>query len=336
MSQSSTRIILRAFVCLVVGLVFAQSPPTRRSGEIVGQVRLPNNSPASIGALIRLERQDSGVVAQAQTDSQGKFSFRGLSPMAYRVSVRLHGYEPHEESVDLQTTSHAYLQISLRAIPTSKAVAVPPEGAASRISPREVNIPAAAVSEFEKGKRLLLEGKDTSKSVPHFLKAIKVYQKFPQAHVLLGVAYLNERKISEAEQSFQKAIQIDDQASEAYTALGTLQNQQKKFADAEKTLSKAVALKPESFQAQYELGKTYWALQRNDEADAHAQKALALDPNSAEAHVLMGNVLLRKRDAAGSLREYKESLRLAPNGSMADATRQMVTTLEAALKGQPK
>jgi tetratricopeptide (TPR) repeat protein len=286
--------------------------------------------------MITLERQDGGVAAQEQTDSQGRFFFGGLVRTSYRVSVRLQGYEPNEENVDLHTTSHAYLQINLRAIPTSKTVAVPPEGAASQVSARDLNIPAAAVIEFEKGKKLLLEDKDASKSVPHFLKAIKVYAKFPQAHVLLGVAYLHQGKVPEAEQSLKKAIQVDDMASDAYIALGALQNQEKKFADAEKTLSKAVELKPDSFQAQYELGKSYWALQRNDEADPHAQKALALDSNSAEAHVLMGNVLLRKRDGAGALREYKESLRLSPNGPMAEPTRQMVTKLETALKEQSK
>ena len=333
MSRSLAQVLLLAFVCLL-GQVLAQTPP-KFSGDITGQVRLPNDIPAPTGALIVLERQDSGVVAQAQIDSQGKFAFRGLDPLPYKVSIRLQGYEPHEQTVDLQFIPHANLQINLKAIHTSNPV-VPPEGAAAKISVRDVNIPAAAVKEFEKGKKLLLEQKDTGKSISHFLKAISRYENFPQAHVLLGVAYLGQQKISDAEQSFQRAIEIDEKAPDGYIALGTLQNQQKKFAEGAKTLSKAVELNPDLFRAQYELGKSYWALQRNGEAESHAQKALALDPKSAEAHILMGNILLRKQDPAGAVGEYKEAVRLDPKGPYAEATSQMITKLEAAQQTNPR
>ena len=48
--------------------------------------------------------------------------------------------------------------------------------------------------------------------------------------------------------------------------------------------------------------------------------------------IWLGNILLRKQDAAGALREFKESLRLAPNGPLAEPTRQVVSKIEAALK----
>jgi hypothetical protein len=46
----------------------------------------------------------------------------------------------------------------------------------------------------------------------------------------------------------------------------------------------------------------------------------------------MGNILLRKRDADGALLQFQEYLRLAPNGAMAEPTRQMVSKLEAEMK----
>jgi hypothetical protein len=73
-------------------------------------------------------------------------------------------------------------------------------------------------------------------------------------------------------------------------------------------------------------------LNRWQDADPHAQKAVQLAPDIAEGHVLLGNILLRKQDAPGALREFKESLRLVPNGPLAEPTRQVVSKIEAALK----
>jgi tetratricopeptide (TPR) repeat protein len=334
MYRRLAKVLLVALVCQLSQAV-AQTPP-KFSGGISGQVRLPNNIPAPTGTLIVLERQDGGVVAQMQIDSQGKFDFRELDAMPYKVSIRVQGYEPQEQIVNLEFIPHAYLQINLKAIDAGKSAAVRAEGAGATVSVRDARIPAGAVKEFEKGKKLLIEDRDAAKAITHFQKAISVYQNFPQAHVLLGVAYLSQRKISEAEQAFQTAIQADEKSPDGYIALGTLQNQEQKFADAEKTLSKVVTLNPDLFRAQYELGKSYWALQRNDEAEPHARKALALEPKAPEAHVLMGNILLRKQDAAGAVGEYKEAVRLDPKGPYAGPTSQMIMKLEAAQEANPR
>jgi tetratricopeptide (TPR) repeat protein len=322
MYRRLAKVLLVAFICQM-SQALAQTRP-KFSGDIAGQVRLPNNIPAPTGTLIVLEREDGGVVAQLQVDSRGKSDFRELDPMPYEFPIRVQGYEPQEPIVDLEFIPPAYLQ------------AVPSEGAGATISVRDAKIPAGAVKEFVKGKKLLIEDRDAAKAIPHLQKAISVYQSFPQAHVLLGVAYLSQRKISEAEQAFQAAIQVDSSSPDGYVALGTLQNQVQKFADAERTLSKAVTLNPDLFRAQYELGKSYWALQRNDEAEPHARKALALAPNAPEAHVLMGNILLRKQDAAGAVGEYKEAVRLDPKGPYAEPTSQMIMKLEAAQQENPR
>jgi protein O-GlcNAc transferase len=81
------------------------------------------------------------------------------------------------------------------------------------------------------------------------------------------------------------------------------------------------------------LGRANYALNRFQEAEPHARKAIALEPDFPEAHILLGNVLLRLRDAPGALTEFQEYLRLAPNGSHAAPTRDLVKKLEAGLAG---
>jgi hypothetical protein len=48
----------------------------------------------------------------------------------------------------------------------------------------------------------------------------------------------------------------------------------------------------------------------------------------------MGNILLKKRDAEGALREFQEYLRLDPNGPMAAAVRDVVAKIQKALVTQ--
>jgi hypothetical protein len=55
-------------------------------------------------------------------------------------------------------------------------------------------------------------------------------------------------------------------------------------------------------------------------------------PSLAAPHVLLGNILLRKNDPQGALREYEEYLRLDPNGSMAPSARDMIAKIQKALE----
>jgi hypothetical protein len=46
----------------------------------------------------------------------------------------------------------------------------------------------------------------------------------------------------------------------------------------------------------------------------------------------MGNILLRRPDPDGALKQFQEYLRLALKGAMAETTRQLVSKLESAMK----
>jgi len=115
-------------------------------------------------------------------------------------------------------------------------------------------------------------------------------------------------------------------------ALGAMYNQQKRYDEAEKALTHGLQLNPDVAQGQYEISKTYWATGKWQDAEPHAQKAAELNPSMAPVHVLLGNIALRKQDSLDALKEFKEYLRLDPNGPMAGGVAQMIQKIEASQK----
>ncbi len=292
------------------------------TGDISGQVRLENDVAAPAGTMVSLDRSDSGTAGQVQTDSQGKFQFRGLDPMIYRITVRLHGYETSRTEVDLQFVSHSYVQIKLKPLPRSAP------SAGDQASTVDSRIPSAALAEMEKGNKLLTSN-NPGKAIPHLSKAIQIYGRFTQAYVLLGLAYGAEQKWMDAGSAFLKAIECDASSAPAYIGLGGAQNNQQDYSGAEKSLLKALQLEPESVAAHLELSRTYWAMHRWQEAEPHAIKVVMLKPDHPGGHVIMGNILLQKRDNQAALKEFHEALRLAPNSELAPRIREVVKKLES-------
>lgn len=323
---------------LAVGALFAaqaawpqaRPKPPRPVSEIRGQIRTANDSPVGRGALVTLESAHGGLVIQTQTDEQGRFTFSQLSEGVYVVTIHQPGYHDASEKVDLSTNPTAYLQITLHPKPTSSESASSPS-LGPVVSARDLNVPEAAQQNFDQGRRLMLESKKPAKSVPYLQKAIHIAPRFAHAHFLLGAAYMDMGRWADAQAALEKATQLDDRLALAHLALGACLNQEGKFAAAEKPLIRALELNPEAAEGHYELGRVYWALGRWQEAEPHARKAAQLKPNLAPVHVLLGNIFLRKREAASALNEFKEYLRLEPDGLFATPAREMVAKIEKAL-----
>ena len=329
------RAVLAMILAIVVVAFFpptlhSQATPSRPAPpvtQIRGQVRYPHGPTAPPGVMITLESDQIGYVAQAQTDSQGKFTFAQLVQAVYVVRARHPGFREAYQRVDLTMSPTAYIVISLTPVPGN----APPSAPGEPVSVASLAIPEPALKALEKGKKLLQESKDAGKSLGHFRKAVEIHPNYVEAHFFLGSAYMDLKRLPEAQQAFEKAIAIDDKRPAAHLALGVCFNLQGNFAAAEKSLRRGLEMNPEAVEGHFELGKAYWALGRWPEAEPHARKAVALQPDLAAAHLLLGNILLRKREAPAALQEFKEYLRLEPNGPFAASTLDLVAKIEKAL-----
>ena len=152
------------------------------------------------------------MVSQIRTDSGGRFHFDSLGPAQFTVSIREPGYLPFSETVELQTTSSAYLRVLLQ--PDSNWVASTPGSVV------DSNVPAAAQKEFEKAETIIASGKkeDIQTAVGHYQQALTIYPQFLKAQLKLGTAYMDLADWSKAEQTLKKTLELDPKAFNAHFA----------------------------------------------------------------------------------------------------------------------
>lgn len=323
------RVVLILFPLLFCVSALAQlgGNPRFTNLQIHVQARFASGATAPRGAAVTVEAENGGLAAQGQTDSQGKANFSIQKAGFYVVEMRYPGYQvvPSSERVDLNTANSAYVNFELRPIPGVKAV--PPGGPAA-----EVTANADAMKEYQKGEKLLLKEQKPDDSVDHFRKAIKLDGRFQPAYVMLGMAYLAQQKPADAQLVLEKAIQLNPQSGAAHLELGAALNQQKRFAEAEKELALGLQINPEAPEGHYEIARSYWAMGKVAESESHALQAAKMRPDMAGPHVLLGNVALRKGDPQSAVKEFKEYLRLEPDGPMAKPVRDLVAKIEKGKK----
>jgi tetratricopeptide (TPR) repeat protein len=298
---------------------------------VKGTVRLENGQPAA-HVVVRLRSEKIVYTNDEKTDDTGKFSFDGLVPSTYHLSIEGQGFQPYSSDIDISMSKMDIEQITLRFAKDSNAKEGAPNGS---VNARIAQIPSKARKEFDAGQKSM-QAQDVAGSMQHFQKAIELYPQYAEAYQLLGVMHLQGGKFADAEPELQKATDIEPNLSTAYFALGICRNYMAKYPEAEAALLKGLELDPQSADGHYELGKTYWALGRYKDSEPHAQKAVALKPELAGAHVLEGDLALQKHDAQGALKEYKEAVRLDPKGPMAAPTQQMISKIEQATQPHPQ
>jgi tetratricopeptide (TPR) repeat protein len=333
-----------ALVILTVAVtVHAQGNESRvnaqPAGRINGEVKLQNGQPAS-QVLVSCDAWSGGMVGQVRTDSGGRFHFDSLGSAQFTVSVREPGYLPFSETVDLQTTSSAYLRVLLRPDPNAPAAA--PGSVDS-------NVPAAAQKEFEKAEAIIASGKkeDIQTAIGHYQQAITIYPQFLKAQLKLGTAYMDLADWSKAEETLKKTLEVDPKAFNALFALGEVYLRQKKDEEAEKVLVQGLQIEDRSMQAHLTLARVYvdMAAKIKDQtanrplrvkAYDQVNAALKYDANNALAHWIKGNLLVSVGRDQDAQHEFEEYLRLDEKGPFAKQAGILIEKIKKELESQKK
>jgi tetratricopeptide (TPR) repeat protein len=155
------------------------------------------------------------------------------------------------------------------------------------------------------------------KAVPEFQKAIAENGMLPGAHYSLGAAYLlgiGPQAYDQAAAEFQQELKISPQDYNSHLELGVIYLSQHKLPDAEIELTRAVALDPQNPDPQLSLGQLYDQTNRPTEAEAAYRKSILLTKDVSRnhfqverAHYLLARTLLQ----SGRQEEAKKEIVLS-------------------------
>lgn len=347
-TQSLPSLVLFAILvsCSLLPACAQTAQPQFHARSITGQLRLAGMpAPAGVPVHLRIvfkgnEKDENGESAEAKTDSNGRFTFSRLENLGkdhgqnlFSISAIQPGFEGVVKVVDLTEQTHGEVSLDLRPAqasnttePSSAALSGPADGVSSRPSAK-----AQAQQAFHSGQELLFQKHDPNASIVEFKKAVKLDPWNEQSYMLLGLAQMQLQHWDEAQYAFQEAAKVQPANAQAFLGAGSALNEQRQYAEAQKALEHSLEFKPDSAEAHYELARSLAAVGKWDEATPHVQRALELNPDYAGPHALMGDIYVRRQDAPSALAQFKDYLRLAPNGSLAPQVRKMVNELEAAL-----
>jgi tetratricopeptide (TPR) repeat protein len=155
-------------------------------------------------------------------------------------------------------------------------------------------------------------GYDDAKEEEYLLQAIHLNNFLTDAHNNLGVIYLDQNKLDQAEQAFQKTVEIDPEFKTGYMNLGVVYDRKNQLDRALEMYKTVLSKYPEYPLGLLNLGIGYRRLNRLDEAMEQFQKAVKVKPDYANAWSEIGYVYLLKENYREAIKYYTISLKYDP------------------------
>lgn len=336
---------------LVAGLpaVASGQSQTAVARQITGQIRMAGQ-PAPAGVTVFLEIVSGRYATPANrpeavrtvTDEKGRFTFNHLEALGrnggrefFAVSAQPASYGQAYQVVDLTVASRGEANLVLQ---KKEALASEADGAGAGTSTSGARRPAnpEAQQALDRAQELLFRKHDPEGSIAEFKKAVQRDPWYGPGYILLGLACMQAQRWSDAQYAFTEAAKVEPGNVQAYLGLGSALNEQHDYAGARKALEHSLELNPDSAEGHYELARTLGAQGKWQEAEPHASRAMELNPEYAGPHALMGNIYLEQQNLAFALAEFREYLRLDPQGSLAPEVKQIIPEIEKAMNQEGK
>jgi len=320
----------RLFSASVVLLIFAiciyaqrdrdTYNPGNQTFEVTGQVNVAGLNVPVRDIQVRLERFSGGVVDQMTTDVRGRFRFANLQRGYYKVIISAAGFGPAQQDADLTLLFKTYLLFNLVKTDRTSTSSAP------SLDVIDARVPAAAQEEYSRGRDSLAK-KNQNDAIAHFRRALSIYPEFFDAHLLMGLAFMDLRDWPNAETALNRALEIKPDSPAALFASGEVYWREKRHKEAESSLLAGLQLDEKNWHGYFTLGRLYWDNGETAKAAGAIGHTLQLKSDFAEAHLLAGNILLKLGESQRAGVEYEEYLRLAPQGDYAAEARELVRKL---------
>jgi predicted Zn-dependent protease len=181
----------------------------------------------------------------------------------------------------------------------------------------DLQIPAKAKSEYERGCAAL-RSKNIADAGKHLHNAVKQYQKFAAAWVLLGQALEAGQKNEEAREACSQPIAGGADYLPALLCLADISARLQNWNEVLKISTRALALDPTTDAVGYAYNaNANFNLHNLSKAEDSALKAVEIDKSNSDprVHFLLAQIYEAKRDASNEAAQLREYLKYATDPS---------------------
>jgi tetratricopeptide (TPR) repeat protein len=296
----------------------------QNSGRLLVRTRWADDSQASLqGLSVTLSTATGIPMGQTFTDDSGGANFEMVQPGNYMLKVS--GANVAETVItDFIVQPNETFHNEIVRVKFKAPGADSPTSLNSSVSSSELNIPAKARREFDKGSEALEEEKN-DEAMKHFLRAVEIYPKYGMAWNYLGVLAMNKGETASGAELFDKAIDADPQCGPAYVNRAKTLMSKPDIKRAEEDLTKAVALNPTNVPALLLLATAQLKNHEFEQALLNSRKVHSLTHiGFAGVHLVSANALEALKRPAEALQEYKLYLFENPNADNAAEVRSRI------------
>jgi len=189
--------------------------------------------------------------------------------------------------------------------------------AGSTVSFTALAAPKKARKAFEKAeKELRKEKRNMERVQKELMKAVQVYPQYATAWNLLGMIRMADRDVDGARQAFEASIEADENYIRPYLSLVDMEIRAGAWARISELCGKVVELNPFMVRCQYFHALASLNLGRMEAAEASAIKVQESQDARflSGSHYIRGAVLARKGDFESAAQQFRQFLKIVPEG----------------------
>jgi len=287
-----------------------------------GRVYLPSGQSVTGKSIkVSLESVSAFGVMSTAADQDGVVRFTGIEPGAYTVVVDAGPeYEKTREPVNID---RAASRGGIIQVPIQLHLKV------DASNPAFAGIPEKALTLYQKGAAAAR--KNDNKGAVEFLNnAVAAHPNFPIALSELGSQYIILKQWDKAGETFEALLKLNPTDAAAHLNLGIALFNQKKLEDAESHLRKALELKNAGPTGHYYLGLTLVSLKRYDDALKEFETTVANGgENLALAHKYLGGLYMNANKQQQAADELEKYLKLDPKAPDAERIKGTIKDLRS-------
>jgi len=306
-------------ILLLAGVAFAAEPGYELSGRVVPECE----------AAVSLHGATSPFSASTQSDTRGRFRFRGLLAGTYTVAVLVPERGETRRTVEVGPgvagrggRVEVRIEISDAAIETEDL-----PRRRTVVSARELSISDRARHEYQEAQKCLSR-RDTAAAIKHLERAVDISPQFSAAWNNLGTIAYQSRRFADAETYFRRALEQDGRAFEPLVNLGGVLLTLNKLDEALEYNLAAVLSRPNDALANSQLGMTYFAVDNLTLAQKYLEIAKRLDPaHFSHPQLTLAAIHVRRHEEAAAADELEDFLRRHPDSPQASELRAAIAKM---------